>query len=214
MGAAAGLPILLLMPAWLAGVAVWRWHCRAAPSVPRTAGLALAILPIVALIALKLADIDGTLLAATGRVLGPGDPWSVLGYAREAAWNLVIAACLALHLVGMRAAAPTLPRAAARAVRWIAGASFSIYVVHYPVLHLLDAVLPEDVPAKAAVVVLVPLAACLLFAQVFERPLSRLRRWLVVQHVLVCRPDHAGERSRLARPLDLRNHRGPGSEGK
>jgi peptidoglycan/LPS O-acetylase OafA/YrhL len=88
----------------------------------------------------------------------------------------MIAACLALHLVGMRAAAPALPARAGQAVRWLAGASFSIYVVHYPVLHLLDALLPEDVPAKTALFILIPLAAGLLFAELFERPLPRLRR--------------------------------------
>ena len=58
----------------------------------------------------------------------------------------------------------------------VAGASFSIYVMHYLVMHLMDAVLPEDLPGKGGLFVVLPVACCLFFAVAFERTLPRLRR--------------------------------------
>ncbi|MBM2576357.1 acyltransferase [Jannaschia sp. Os4] len=171
-----GLSILLLLPTWLAGLGVW--HLIRAGRIParRATAILLAVLPVAALVAAKLAHLDEALLQATPHWLGPVRHRQAFDFAQEAAWNALLAAGLALHLVGMARVAPRLGTAAARAVRWWAGASFSIYVVHYPVMHLMDAVLPEDVPAKAVLFVALPIAAGLAFAQVFERTLPGMRR--------------------------------------
>ena len=55
------------------------------------------------------------------------------------------------------------------------GASFSIYVVHYPAMHLMDAVLPEDLPGKGVLFVVLPVVFCPFFAAAFERTLPCLR---------------------------------------
>jgi peptidoglycan/LPS O-acetylase OafA/YrhL len=64
------------------------------------------------------------------------------------------------------------------AIRWCAQASFSVYVTHYPTLHLLDAILPPDAWGRALWLLLGALAVGLAFAQVFERPLERWRQLL------------------------------------
>ncbi|WP_308917173.1 acyltransferase family protein [Jannaschia sp. LMIT008] len=171
-----GLSVLLLLPTWLAGLGVW--HLIRTGRVPRRTpvALALAALPVLALVATKLAQVDEALLRATPGWLGPVRHDHVFDFAQEVLWNALIAAALALHLLGMARVAPVLGEAATRAVRWWAGASFSIYVVHYPVMHLMDAVLPEDLPIKAVLFVVLPILAGLAFAEAFERTLPRVRR--------------------------------------
>ena len=171
-----GLSVLLLLPTWLAGLGVW--HLIRTGQVPRRAPVAVtfAVLPILALVAAKLAHLDEALLRATPGWLGPVRHDHVFDFAQEALWNGVIAAALALHLLGIARVAPNLGEAATRAVRWWAGASFSIYVVHYPVMHLMDAAFPEDLFAKAVLFVAIPIAAGLAFAEAFERTLPRVRR--------------------------------------
>ncbi|WP_308915725.1 acyltransferase [Jannaschia sp. LMIT008] len=171
-----GLSILLLLPTWLAGLGVW--HAIRSGRVPRRRAVALplAILPIAALVAAKLSHVDEALLRATPDWLGPIRHVHVFDFGQEVLWNGLIALALALHLLGMARVAPSLGGAAIRAIRWWAGASFSIYVMHYPVMHLMDAGLPEDVPGKAALFVVLPIALCLPFAAAFERTLPQLRR--------------------------------------
>ena len=171
-----GLSILFLMPTWLAGLAVW--HLIRSGRIPRrnSVALALAILPIAALVVAKLARVDEELLRITPDWIGPIRHTQVFDFSREVLWNSLIAIALALHLLGMSRVAPSAGPIVTRAIRWWAGASFSIYVVHYPVMHMMDASLPEGIPAKAAIFVLLPVALALLFAQVFERPLPAIRR--------------------------------------
>lgn len=176
--ALAGLPVILLAPAWIGGALVWHLLKRRAAPLSRAAGAALAIGPVVVLLALKIANVDNDLLGLTNRWITSGTAWSELRYAREALWNMVIAFGIAVHLIGMASVAPDLPAVLRRGVRWLAGASFSIYVMHYPVLHLMDAVLPEDIALKPVLFIAVPLGVCLLFAALFERSLPLQRRAL------------------------------------
>lgn len=171
-----GISILLLLPTWLAGVVVW--HMIRTGRVPRRhwVAVALAILPIAALVVAKLARVDEALLQATPDWLGPVRHTRVFDFGREALWNSLIAAALALHLIGASRAAPSFRKITGRIIRWWAGASFSIYVVHYPIMHLMDAGLSENLPAKSAIFVLLPVALALVFAQIFERPLPWIRK--------------------------------------
>ncbi|MEJ6392656.1 acyltransferase [Gymnodinialimonas sp. 2305UL16-5] len=173
-----GLGILVLLPAWLFGVFVW--HRIRTGQRPRTVRIALlqAILPIAGLIVAKLAGADHELLRMTPEWLVPQRHPMAYNYAREVLWNTAIAIGLCIHLLGMSRVAPRFGSTASRVIRWCAGGSFSIYVMHYPVMHLMDAGLPEGIPAKALLFVALPVVFCLLFAQVFERPLSGFRRWL------------------------------------
>lgn len=52
---------------------------------------------------------------------------------------------------------------------------FSLYLVHYPTLHLLDATLPATLPAYNLWLSGFTLAICFGFAALFERPLRQFR---------------------------------------
>lgn len=47
--------------------------------------------------------------------------------------------------------------------------------IHYPVLHLLDALLPADVPGHDFLMLTITLLTGLAFAMLFERPIGRFR---------------------------------------
>ncbi|ABV91992.1 acyltransferase family protein [Dinoroseobacter shibae DFL 12 = DSM 16493] len=195
----AGLPILALMPCWLLGVALWH-HIQRALALPRSRAWALALGGPVTLVALKAAGLAPFLSALTAAAVAPASHHALLGYSDEVLWNTLLALCVAAHLRGVHAlcvgrTAPHRGRPA-RAVRWIAQGSFSLYVLHYPVLHLLDAGLPEALPGYDLWLLALTLLACFAFAALFERRLpqqrARLRQlWCRLHKPRSDRPERA-----------------------
>jgi peptidoglycan/LPS O-acetylase OafA/YrhL len=116
------------------------------------------------------------LRAETAAALGVADARLVLRFSDEFLWNALIGAFTACHVTGVAALASADCREFAW-IRWAAGASFSIYVTHYPALHLLDALLPDT--ARYDIVLFSgALIVGLAFAAVFERPIARIRSGL------------------------------------
>jgi peptidoglycan/LPS O-acetylase OafA/YrhL len=171
-----GLPILVMVPAWLLGV--WVWHTQG-HSDNRTRAWMMALGSVVALIALKVMGLPQMLSALTANALAPHNHHALLVYSDEVLWNTVLAFLVALHLIGVRRLTATGAKwsegAGAKSIRWIAGGSFSLYLVHYPTLHLLDATLPESLPAYNLWLLGITLAVCFAFAALFERPLKPFR---------------------------------------
>lgn len=178
-----GPPALALLPAWWIGVLVWRHASVLAAEHGRTRAWILAVGSIVALVAMKMSSIPADLESLTASMLAPHDHHVILVYSNEALWNTVIALCLALHLVGVRHLADTWPErtenALSRSLRWVAGGSFSLYLMHYPTLHLLDATLPETLPGYNLWLLVLTLSICFGFAALFERPIRQYRSGLV-----------------------------------
>lgn len=172
----AGPRILLLMPAWLMGV--WLWHRVSRSSAPGPSGWPLALAGPVLYAACLWAGVPAALAGITAEVLEPASYRSVLAFSDEFLWNALIGVFTAMHLLGVS-------RIAAHSVRdilwvrWMAGASFSIYVTHYPALHLLDAALPETAIARDALLLVGALGIGLVFAQIFERRIGPLRAGLL-----------------------------------
>jgi peptidoglycan/LPS O-acetylase OafA/YrhL len=180
-----GWRVLLLMPAWLLGVLVWRL-VRQQRYPDRTAAWTMAVLPPCAYAAALGLGVPHYLMALTQSLLSIDAnalDW-LLRFSDEFIWNGLIGVLFAIHLLGVaallarpRTAAAAAPSGTARAIRWMAGASFSLYLVHYPLMQFLEAVLPATLagtPRYAALLALT-LAACLIFAELFERPLARFR---------------------------------------
>jgi peptidoglycan/LPS O-acetylase OafA/YrhL len=173
-----GLNALLLMPAWLMGVWLWR-RLRAGdvPCLAQGTWLVLAVLPLIAYgLALGI-SLPERLLHLTEALLPAAMPIERLRFSNEFVWNGLLGALVTLHLFAMSQLL-TDWRHGTSAIRWLAQASFSVYVTHYPVLHLIDAILPEDAPGRVIWFLIGSLVVGLAFAQVFERPLERWRRML------------------------------------
>jgi peptidoglycan/LPS O-acetylase OafA/YrhL len=166
--AIAGPPILALLPIWLLGVLVYRF-CATRP-VGRRAGMMLA--------------------------LGSGLGWlgyeaaaAVFGRPASGAWLLrpellqdyIVAALFALHIIGVhgwtRGMRP-LPERLAGPVRWTAGATFSLYLLHVPVAQFLAAISPWPPTAwtHRLLLPLVTLALIFAVAEVTERRKDAWRR--------------------------------------
>jgi peptidoglycan/LPS O-acetylase OafA/YrhL len=98
--------------------------------------------------------------------------------------DYLLAALFSIHLVGFSAVstnfAPLLEQHA-QSIRWIAGATFSIYLVHLPIMHLLAAIFPwpKSSPWMLLLLVSGTLVLCLVFAELTERRKDAWRRQIV-----------------------------------
>jgi peptidoglycan/LPS O-acetylase OafA/YrhL len=160
----AGPNALLLLPVWLVGIALARLpQARAIPPLP---GTLLVSLALISLAAVPLAEMP--LHHALRAVV----PWA-MGYSLYALSDLLLAIAIALGFAGLRAAtadgAPWLETVAGP-VRYCASFSFSLYLLHWPILKLLRIIgMPStSSPAGFAAILLIPLAAAAAFASVTE----------------------------------------------
>jgi len=180
--AAVGLPILVLLPTWVIGVVVWRKIASPNFTMPNQAALRLAVLPVVLFLLFKIYGISTILMQLSIRLAGENINQMLAPYAQFFLWNWVLSALVAAHLLGvstlLKGRQTIAPEVAVRAIRWLAGASFSIYVCHYPTLHLLDAMLPLEAVGRDAWLLVGAVAVALVFAMLFERPVSTIRGWL------------------------------------
>lgn len=134
LAAVAGPNILLLMPVWLVGVALVR--LPAARRVPLGWSWLLVALAIAALFIAPRYAMDGF------RLLRPAAPWG-LGSSLYVLTDLALGISLAAGFAGLKtvvdrgaARGLTLPAWSEPAIRWAANMSFSLYLLHWPLLKL------------------------------------------------------------------------------
>lgn len=170
----AGPRVLLLMPAWLVGVALAR--AGLARLADWRAGLVVAIVSAVLAVAHSALIQPGRLALAD--VAGPA-----LGFSRFAVSDLALAVAVAGVLIGLRPLANRWPGAVeriARPARWLAGISFTLYLFHWPMLNLCR-VIGINAGASAlafAGILLAIIALCDAIARVTEHQRHRVRALL------------------------------------
>jgi len=131
----AGPKILLLFPIWLMGVSAWRWRA----ALPAQQGALLAFGALAALIGLE---------ALGGQKLfrNADSPWLPFSYS---AHDYIIGALGAVLIMALANARLPMPgKAIERLIRWLAGTSFGLYLLHYPLLNFFGTVIPG--PAAGA----------------------------------------------------------------
>ena len=176
-----GVAIILLLPCWLAGWAVWRLIASGwSPSRKIANLMAFGPLPVFAVfVVLRL---DRRLQEWNQETL---PEWLLTHISHRAIgfeWAYILTILMVLHFIGMnrllRDAAPVDTGRFARTVRYFSGASFSIYLLHYPLLHFFAPILRPILPGVVSDVALlgVTIAICLSVAAVFERTLGTQRR--------------------------------------
>jgi peptidoglycan/LPS O-acetylase OafA/YrhL len=174
-----GPKVALMFPAWLMGVAVYR---ICAVKIPRPVGWLLFVVPVVLLAGYEY--IPHSPLQAFTSVTLDVDRF------RSTAQDYVIAILFSAHLIGFSAIsdafAPLLDRHAI-AIRWFAGATFSLYLTHLPMMHVLATInpFPKESPLTVCLFLIVTPITCFAFADVFERRKALWRGLLVrVFHIL------------------------------
>ena len=170
-----GVNVMILLPAWLLGVWLFH-HLQKSPAATASNAPLMAIAPVVLYVAMLAIDLPAVLTNLTINLTSQSAVYA-LRFSDEFVWNWLIAVCFAVHLAGMSTWLRGKELHAVRTIRWLAGASFSLYLVHYPVLQFFSAVLPKsDVWFIDDMVLLgLTLAVCFAFAELFERRLKPFR---------------------------------------
>jgi peptidoglycan/LPS O-acetylase OafA/YrhL len=176
---ATGPKPLLLGPAFALGVWVHRRTKQGPP--PSLPIAALFVLAGPLLYALFLAThVPHDLKQITVALLGEGAV-SKLSYSDEFIWNNVIAGLVAVHLVGVHTlltrAKASLSEPVGALVHYLSGGTFSLYLVHYPVMQFLASALPgrREHLSRQFFLAVGTLVCCFVFAALFERTLPELR---------------------------------------
>ena len=170
----AGPNILMLFPVWLVGVGLVRM--RLALRVPVGIAVALVAMALAALWITPNWAMDGF------RLLRPIVPWN-LGHSLFVLTDLALAAFIAASFAGLRTLAErgfVLPARAEPAIRWGANMSFSLYLLHWPLLKLLNITgltAGKDPLAFAAIIAGV-VAVSGAFATVTEHKRFVVRDWI------------------------------------
>jgi peptidoglycan/LPS O-acetylase OafA/YrhL len=131
-GLLAGPKILLLFPIWLMGVWAWRWRS----ALPAGLGTPLALGALVAFAGLE--TLGGQQLFWKAHT-----PWLADRYS---AYEYIVAGLVALLILGLANSRLPVPRPKIqRLIRGLAGTTFGLYLLHYPLLHFFSTVLPGPV---------------------------------------------------------------------
>ena len=170
-----GPKVALMFPAWLMGVLVYR--ICATQKLPQLAGWMLFAFPMGLFAGYEFmphsdlqqytrVTLDAERLRSTGQ-------------------DYFISILFSVHLIGFSTVSgkfgPWLERHA-RCIRWISGATFSLYLAHLPIMRLLAAFSPWPKSSLWMVFLLVAVTpvACLAFAEISERRKDAWRLAIVV----------------------------------
>jgi peptidoglycan/LPS O-acetylase OafA/YrhL len=170
--AIAGPKIALLLPIWLSGVGLYRLCERHVPS--RRAGWILFTGSILLWIGFEIWSAWHGRLVVASRSFLPRN---------EIPQDYVVACLFALNLYGFRAISPdfgSMLIRAERTIRWIAGATFSLYLIHQPVMQMLVSISPWNIETwqNRALLIVGTLAIVFAFAELTERRKEVWRRWI------------------------------------
>lgn len=175
-----GPKIVVLAPIWVLGVVLQRWTLLQRLSPAAGAALFLASWGAYALFqAAGLTEWGADLLHRW-----VGDYWyKQAAFSKFFLTDYLLALIVAANFAGARAAAPVWGawlRRAERPVRWLAGYTFSLYIMHQPLLHFYSAVINGDPsgPGFYLAVLGATLASVLVAGALTEHKREGLRRWL------------------------------------
>lgn len=178
LAAVAGPNILLLMPVWLVGVALVR--LPAARKVPLVLAAILIAFAAAGLFVAPRYAMDGFTL------LRPLVPWG-LGSSLYALTDLALAVALAAGFAGLKTLVDrgadrglALPAWSEPAIRWAANMSFSLYLLHWPLLKLahMAGLTAGKSPLAFALVIAAVVAISGAFARITEHKRHVVRAWI------------------------------------
>ena len=184
----AGPKVLLLLPCWLLGAIAYQWRDRFSLGKigAIVAGLVLPGLAFGALTFLQLGAKVDALFGAS----------PALAFSQHFAKDYITASIIALHLYAMRSLVFVWPACLGRTVVAFAGFTFTLYLVHYPILLAVQhSQLRYSLPGLALSLVLVATAVYVV-GTLTELRRHRVRAWMtaIVGSVVRWRRRRLGER--------------------
>lgn len=162
--------VLLYLPAWLAGVAAYFALMRRV-ALPRPL-LWLGVAGPVLIYALAI---------AAGHPSGSTGLFPRLGFQQHLFWDLTLSVLTAVQLFCVGTLFRTTQMRPIPAIAWLAGASFSLYVCHFPLVQITSVMTGWTGAPFIMAGCVTSIAGSLMFAHVFERPLPWLRRRIGIQ---------------------------------
>jgi peptidoglycan/LPS O-acetylase OafA/YrhL len=163
----AGPKILVLFPVWLMGVAAWRWR----NALPMGRGSLLVMLSLAAFAGIETLGGQSLFRQST-------TPWLPPSYS---GYDYVFGALVAVFIAGLANARLAAPGPGLqRLIRWLAGTSFGLYLLHYPLLNFFAAVIPgpDDGAMHRVLVFGLALGVALALAHIVEQRKGALKHWL------------------------------------
>jgi peptidoglycan/LPS O-acetylase OafA/YrhL len=163
----AGPKVLLFLPLWLMGVSAWRWRA----ALPRQLGAPLVFGALAALIGFEVLGGQGLFQQADS----PWLPWQFSPY------DYIVSALVALFIVGLANTPLPMPGAAVeRLIRMLAGTTFGLYLLHFPLLLFFGTVVPGPAsrPLHQVLVFGLTLGVALAVSHVIEQQKGGLKRAL------------------------------------
>lgn len=175
-----GPKILLLLPVWLFGVFAYEKSKTFEPSP--FLGWILIVGSILFYGAYQHFEIEGYLRSETLRVLGP-ELVKDLSFSDRFVSDYLVGILVAAHFVGIILASNQLGfllRHIKRPIQFLAGYTFSIYLLHYPLMHFFAAVIKNDPDNwfHQMIILVCTIASILLIGTFTEKKKSTVRRIL------------------------------------
>jgi peptidoglycan/LPS O-acetylase OafA/YrhL len=176
-----GPKILLLLPAWILGVALYRWRDKLSLSLPIAWALWVAG-PAFVLIGHAVHAFDH-LRELYISVLGAGIVYNDLGNARDFVWQNLVGIALTCHLAGAITIVRKMkrpPDQVSRIIKQGADLTYSIYLLHFPAQLMISAMLHDMRVGllKIGIVLAGSLTISVSLGLFFEPLKLPLRHWL------------------------------------
>lgn len=176
-----GPKILLLLPVWLLGVALYRFV--QGREMPGYMGWVLWIGSFVGYGLFQALHLPGYLLWRTAQWLGENLVLNQLAWSKDFVASYVVALLVAANFVGFWSIHRTFNTPLLRfrhPIRFLAGFTFSVYLFHMPLLHFFGALIRHDANSLAsqATLFVLTVVGILLLGLVTEHKKAVAKRWI------------------------------------
>ena len=183
-----GPKIWLLAPVWMLGFLLYRavkrgWLDDHEGPTALAKELVAVVAPVVIYSILRFSDFNNLLNDASVGFIAlfhEGRP----GHAHFFLWHWFVGVLVLVHFAGVGLLLQRVPAESLasfnKPMRWLAGASFSIYLLHYPLLQFFGATMAGEAsdPMRAFFLFVLVIGASFIFAEISERRLRFFRRSL------------------------------------
>ena len=174
----AGPRILLLLPIWLLGVAVYRLGRRR--HVSGMAAWTCFAMPLVIIGSMMLAHWNKALIAYGENLIGADPPWGKWIWSADWLWAYLVGLLTAVHFYGAWCLHDRIEHILVRfrsIIEFAAGLTLSIYLFHFPLMTMASAALNKwpHGPARSMVTIVATLTCCAILGLIFEGQRYRLR---------------------------------------